>query len=73
MLALTNTGVHKLWKWQKDEKNVSGKVRFVFKAAFQSVALSFEHFSIIFSGIKCFCFCRQLPLCHHCYGNLPVV
>lgn len=47
ILALTHSGEHKLWKWQKNEQNVMGKVWLIFKATSSLNCFSFELFLYI--------------------------
>lgn len=67
ILALTVNGVHKLWKWEKNEHNLTGKVFIHIKGC------------ILFHLVICrpptykwFLFARQLVLYHHNYGSLEV-
>ena len=68
VLALAYNAVHKLWKWQRNERNLMGKVL---------IYLSLVSFSIIMLFSMRFfllmhCFFRRLQVYLHSYGNLLV-
>lgn len=68
ILALASNAVHKLWKWPKTDRNVSGKVwpqpEHPSKNVFKSMYFVMLSVAMLFS--------RQLQLLLHRYGNLPV-
>ena len=67
ILALTDNAVHKLWKWQKNERNLTGKVFIPIKDCIVYHLVTFGP-----PIYKSFLSSRRLVHYHHNYGNLLV-
>lgn len=65
ILALAENAAHKLWKWQKSERNLLGKVHHI--RCYTTPSGDFETHS--YSCLCDFYFFRQTAMSHHSFGS----
>lgn len=65
ILVLAENAVHKLWKWQKSERNLLGKVHHICCDTTSSCDFETHNYSFFYG----FCLFRQTAMSHHSFGS----